>query len=58
MEGRFRGGMRPYGFEDDGVTIRDHEADLIREAPAVINCKPTDQAGLERTEASSAQCHA
>lgn len=29
-EGRWRGGPRPYGFEFDGVTIREDEAEVIR----------------------------
>jgi site-specific DNA recombinase len=31
-EGRFHGGMRPYGYEKDGVTVRLDEARVIREA--------------------------
>ncbi len=30
-EGRFHGGMRPYGYEKDGVTVRVDEAVIIRE---------------------------
>jgi DNA invertase Pin-like site-specific DNA recombinase len=30
-EGRFHGGMRPYGYEKDGVTVRADEAMVIRE---------------------------
>lgn len=30
--GRWKGGRRPFGFEDDGVTIRESEAELIRSA--------------------------
>lgn len=29
-QGRYRGGPRPYGFEPDGVTIRESEAEVIR----------------------------
>lgn len=29
--GRWRGGVRPYGFEKDGVTVRESEAAVIRE---------------------------
>lgn len=29
-EGRFRGGRRPYGFESDGVEVRETEAEVIR----------------------------
>jgi DNA invertase Pin-like site-specific DNA recombinase len=31
-EGKFHGGVRPFGYEKDGVTIRESEAVLIREA--------------------------
>jgi DNA invertase Pin-like site-specific DNA recombinase len=31
-EGRFKGGRRPFGFEADGVTVRESEADEIRAA--------------------------
>ena len=31
-EGRFKGGPRPYGFEADGVTVRESEAAIIRTA--------------------------
>jgi len=31
-EGRYRGGRRPFGYEADGVTIREDEAELIRRA--------------------------
>lgn len=30
-EGRFHGGGRPYGYEADGLTIRESEAEIIRE---------------------------
>lgn len=30
--GKFRGGRRPFGFEDDGVTIRPKEATVIQQA--------------------------
>jgi DNA invertase Pin-like site-specific DNA recombinase len=30
-QGRFNGGRRPYGYEADGVTVREHEAEIIRE---------------------------
>jgi site-specific DNA recombinase len=35
-EGKYRGGPRPYGFEADGVTVREDEALVIREATAAI----------------------
>lgn len=35
-EGRWRGGPRPFGFEFDGVTIREEEAELIRWATRQI----------------------
>jgi site-specific DNA recombinase len=30
-EGRFGGGVRPFGYEGDGITIREAEAEIIRE---------------------------
>lgn len=30
--GKYRGGPRPYGFEVDGVTVREDEAEVIRKA--------------------------
>jgi len=30
--GQFHGGMRPFGYEADGVTVREHEAAAVREA--------------------------
>lgn len=30
--GRFRGGPRPFGYEHDGVVVREREADMIRQA--------------------------
>ena len=35
-EGRFHGGMRPYGYEKDGVTVRLDEARVIRECLAMV----------------------
>lgn len=35
-EGKYRGGPRPYGFEADGVTVREDEALVIREATTSI----------------------
>jgi DNA invertase Pin-like site-specific DNA recombinase len=35
-EGRYRGGKRPYGYEADGVTVREDEAAVIRDATAAI----------------------
>ncbi len=32
LQGRFSGGMRPYGYEPDGVTIREEEARHLRAA--------------------------
>lgn len=31
-KGAYRGGQRPFGYEKDGVTVRDSEADAIRQA--------------------------
>lgn len=31
MAGGFMGGRRPYGFEPDGVTVRPHEAAIVKE---------------------------
>ncbi|MGO4360813.1 recombinase family protein [Terrabacter sp. RAF57] len=36
VAGKYRGGMRPYGYEADGVTIREDEADVIREASTAV----------------------
>lgn len=35
-QGLYRGGPRPYGFEKDGVTIREDEAQVIRDATKAI----------------------
>lgn len=35
-DGKFRGGQRPFGFEKDGLTIREDEAQLIREATSAV----------------------
>lgn len=35
-QGRYRGGPRPYGFESDGVTIRETEAEVVRWATDAI----------------------
>ena len=35
-QGRYRGGPRPYGFKKDGVTIREKEAVMIRQATRAI----------------------
>ena len=35
-DGKYRGGPRPYGFEADGVTVRENEALVIREATTSI----------------------
>jgi DNA invertase Pin-like site-specific DNA recombinase len=34
--GTWKGGRRPFGFEADGVTVRDDEADLLRQAADAI----------------------
>lgn len=34
--GKFRGGLRPYGFEADGVTVRPAEAKVIRESSKAV----------------------
>lgn len=34
--GKYRGGPRPYGYEADGVTIREDEAQVIRDATAAV----------------------
>jgi site-specific DNA recombinase len=34
--GEFSGGIRPFGFEPDGVTVREAEAELIREAASKL----------------------
>jgi len=35
-DGRYRGGQRPFGFDADGVTVRDDEAQAIRDAATAI----------------------
>lgn len=35
-DGKYRGGPRPFGFESDGVTVRESEAAVIREATRAI----------------------
>lgn len=35
-DGKYRGGPRPYGYEADGVTVRDREAAVVREASAGV----------------------
>lgn len=35
-DGRYRGGMRPYGYEADGVTVRGGEAVVVQEAMAQV----------------------
>lgn len=32
QQGKFRGGRRPFGYEADGITVRESEAQLVREA--------------------------
>src|SRR5215212_1812585 len=34
--GKWKGGRRPFGFDDDGVTVREDEAELIRQASDAI----------------------
>lgn len=36
LDGKYRGGPRPFGFEPDGVTVREKEAAMIREATAAL----------------------
>ena len=35
-QGKYSGGTRPFGYEGDGITIREEEAKLIREAAQYI----------------------
>ncbi|KXO95213.1 Putative DNA-invertase from lambdoid prophage Rac (plasmid) [Tsukamurella tyrosinosolvens] len=39
--GGYRGGMRPFGYERDGMTIREHEAAIIRRAIADVTAGKT-----------------
>ncbi|QQT70714.1 recombinase family protein [Brevibacterium casei] len=32
MNGQYRGGQRPYGYEPDGMTVRESEASVVRDA--------------------------
>ncbi|MCW2929639.1 MAG: hypothetical protein JWM19_601 [Actinomycetia bacterium] len=34
--GKYRGGLRPYGFEADGLTVRESEAKVIREKSSEV----------------------
>lgn len=36
QRGEYRGGPRPYGFEADGATVRESEAEVIREATTAV----------------------
>lgn len=36
VKGQYRGGPRPFGYEKDGITIRESEAAIIREATDAI----------------------
>lgn len=50
--GRFRGGLRPFGYERDGLTLRPVEADLIRQAITdVTTGKPLRAVAREWTQA-------
>lgn len=35
-KGKYRGGPRPFGYERDGVTVRESEAEIVREATTAI----------------------
>lgn len=35
-QGKFRGGQRPYGFERNGITVREREAEVIRYAAKAV----------------------
>ncbi|MBT1621525.1 recombinase family protein [Curtobacterium flaccumfaciens pv. oortii] len=35
-DGKYRGGIRPFGFEKDGVTVRESEAQVIRDATKAV----------------------
>ena len=35
-EGRYRGGMRPFGYEKDGMTVREREAKVVRELSTAL----------------------
>ncbi|MDP0399178.1 recombinase family protein [Tsukamurella strandjordii] len=50
--GTFRGGLRPFGYERDGLTLRPVEADLVRRAIAdVTTGKPLRAVAREWTQA-------
>lgn len=34
--GKYRGGPRPYGYDADGVTVREDEAQIVREATTAV----------------------
>ncbi|MFB7797240.1 recombinase family protein [Isoptericola sp. NPDC056134] len=36
LSGEFRGGPRPFGYESDGMTVRESEARLVREATQAV----------------------
>jgi site-specific DNA recombinase len=50
-EGKFRGGPRPFGFEPDGKTVRESEAQVIRElADAVLAGRSLNSLSRELNE--------
>lgn len=36
LDGKHRGGPRPFGYESDGMTVRDNEAEVIRELTRAV----------------------
>jgi len=35
-DGKYRGGQRPFGYESDGMTVREAEAEVVREATTAV----------------------
>ena len=58
-DGRRVGGRRPFGYESDGVTIRESEAEAIRDgARAVLAGEPIAEVAREwnRRKLTTGQC--
>ena len=51
--GKYRGGPRPFGYDDDGMTVREDEAEVVREATAAVLARPAVQAPRCRHRQSS-----
>lgn len=54
-QGKYRGGPRPYGYEKNGVTIREAEASVIREATTALLAGRSLQAVARELNAAGKQ---